>query len=71
MTTTIPLMMPKPKGVWAKGMYFVSTFIPYIPEITVGIAKISVMEVRIFITLFSRLSKIVDISWRVPSTMLR
>lgn len=43
-----------------------STFMPYKPEITVGTAINRVTEVRYYIALFRRLSKIELNSSRVP-----
>ena len=69
--TIMPHIMAKPLIVFAKGTHFEFTFIPYRPDITVGIAIMRVMTVRDFMTLFSLLSITELISSLVPFIMSR
>lgn len=63
--------IPNPPTELAKGIPLPSTFIPYIPEIPVGIAITMVIDVRYFMTLFSLLSITDDISSLVPFMISR
>ena len=64
-------MIPKPKGVLAKGIHFSSTFIPYMPEMMVGMAITMVMDASYFMAVFSRLSLTELSSSLVPLMMSR
>ena len=59
-------IIKNPYGEAANGTPPEFTFIPYNPEITVGIAMINVITVKDFMTLFNRLSTIEDNNSLVP-----
>ena len=63
--------MANPMEDVANGIPAALTFIPYKPEMMVGMAITIVMDVRYFITLFKRRSIIVDTSSRVLLMMSR
>ncbi len=63
----IKITAVKPNGFSAKGT---ATFIPQIPEIIVGIARTTVIEVSLFITLFRLLDIIVEKASRVLTKTL-
>ena len=70
--TKVPIqIMPNPYGVSDNGIHLPLTFIPYRPEIMVGIAITNVMDVRYFITLFRRLLITEETSSLVPLMISR